>query len=113
MWNPGLLPLWYHTVSCKKISFHEIFCIINVDLKPKRGASENDETCDAYIPIFVSEFGKGSSAAFAIFLKYSGNAMWFWPVLGNIYGSSVVWLENSRISMQPKFMYILGEIKIA
>ena len=85
VWNPGL-PLWNHTFSCKKLSFHEIFCIINVDLKPKRGASENDKTCAAYIPIFVSEFGKGSSAAFvtyrAIVLKYSGHAMWFWPVLG-------------------------------
>ena len=75
------------------------------NLHQKRGASENYETCAAYIPIFVSEFGKGSSAAFAIFLKYSGNAMWFWPVLGSIYGSSVGWLENSRISTQPICIY--------
>ena len=46
---------------------------LNVDLKPKRGASENDETCAAYIPIFVSEFGKGSSAAFVI---YRAIAQW-------------------------------------
>ena len=46
----------------------------------------------------------------AIVIKYSGHAIWFGPVLGRswVYGSSVGWLENTRMSTQPIYYFYIG-----